>query len=155
VLKTVAGAGALFAAGGVGTASARRGASAGENLVETAVELNSDGPYAGQFDALIDAVDPRLVDALTGRRQLTVFAPVDSAFDDAGVRDGDDVPVDVLTYHVAPGRRYANSVVNASTIPTLNGAKIDVEDELAGNIAATDVEASNGVIHAIDTVLQP
>lgn len=155
VLKTIGGAGALFAVGGVGTASARRGARKGDNIVDTAVALNSSGPYAGAFDTLIDAVDPRLVDTLTGKRQLTVFAPTDTAFADIGITDGDDAPVDVLTYHVAPGRRYEQSVANASKVPTLNGAKIDVADELAGNFVATDVEASNGVIHAIETVLLP
>lgn len=153
-LNGVGGVGALLALG-VGTVGAREGASAEQNLVEKAIELNSSGPYAGSFDTLIDAVDPRLVDLLTGNRQLTVFAPTDAAFTAAGVTDGDDVAVDVLAYHVAPGRRYADSVVNAESIPTLNGKKIDVADELAGNIIATDIEASNGVIHAIDSVLLP
>ncbi|RLM89692.1 fasciclin domain-containing protein [Halobellus sp. Atlit-38R] len=153
--------------GGVGTASARRGlrqgASAEKNIVKTAIELNTSGPYAGQFDTLIAAVvEAGLDDALSGRRQLSVFAPVDDAFETVlGIGPGDVGDVDdeelvrVLTYHVTPGRRYANSVVNAPRIPTLNGARIDVEAELLENIVATDIEASNGVIHAIDTVLLP
>lgn len=155
VLTTIGGAASLVAAGGIGSAVAREGASAEANLVETAIALNDSGPYAGSFDTLIDAVDPRLVGLLTGRRQLTVFAPTDRAFDAAGVEDGDDVPVDVLAYHVSPGRRYADSVADVAVLPTLNGATIDVDEELAGNLVATDVEASNGVIHAIDTVLRP
>jgi uncharacterized surface protein with fasciclin (FAS1) repeats len=74
--------------------------------------------------------------------------------DDVGDVD-DDTLLSILTYHVTPGRRYASSVVNASQIPTLNGERIDVDTELSGNILATDVEASNGVLHAIDTVLLP
>ena len=165
-MKMIGGASAVLL-GGVGTASARRGlrqgASAEKNIVETAIELNTSGPFAGQFDTLIAAVVEAGLDSdLSGRRQLSVFAPTDGAFssvlgigpDDVGDVD-DDVLLSVLTYHVTPGRRYADSVVNASRIPTLNGARIDVEDELLGNIVATDIEASNGVIHAIDTVLLP
>ena len=159
-----AGAGALLGFGGIGTATARRqGASAEMNLVETAIALNADGPFEGQFDTLIAAViEAGLVDTLSGRRQLSVFAPTDDAFEavlgigpeDVGDVD-DDLLLRILTYHVTPGRRYSESVVNASQIPTLEGGRIDVEAELIGNIIAADVEASNGVIHAIDTVLLP
>jgi uncharacterized surface protein with fasciclin (FAS1) repeats len=107
-------------------------------------------------------IDADLVDTLTGNRQLTVFSPTDEAFDevlDIGPDDVGDVNdtqlLTILTYHVTPGRRYERSVVNASMIPTLNGARIDVDSELSGEIVATDVEASNGLLHAIDTVLQP
>jgi uncharacterized surface protein with fasciclin (FAS1) repeats len=166
VLKTVGSAGVLFA-GGIGTTSAmpgrKRGASAEKNLVETAIALNNSGPFAGKFDTLIAAViEADLADALSGNRQLTVFGPTDEAFENVlGIGPGDVGGVDdaqllrILTYHVTPGRRYARSVVNASMIPTLNGARIDVETELSNSIAATDIEASNGVLHAINTVLLP
>lgn len=163
VLTSVGSASAVLVAGGIGTASARTGASAENDIVETAIALNSNSPYAGQFDTLIAAVtEAGLVDTLSGNRQLTVFGPTDDAFQQVlGIGPGDvgdvddDTLVSVLTYHVAPGRRYSESVVNATTVPTLNGARIDVEDELIGDIVATDVEASNGVVHAIDTVLLP
>jgi uncharacterized surface protein with fasciclin (FAS1) repeats len=166
VLKTVGSAGALLA-GGIGTASAmpgrRQGASAEDNIVATATALNTSGQFEGDFDTLIAAViEADLVDALSGNRQLSVFAPTDDAFKNVlgivpdGVGDvDDDTLLSILTYHVTPGRRYASSVVNASQIPTLNGERIDVDTELSGNILATDVEASNGVLHAIDTVLLP
>ncbi len=159
VLKRIGtGIAAVTASSGVAAArnGNRDGASAEKNLVEKAKELNS-GPFHGQFDVLIDAVTPELVDTLTGNRQLTVFAPTDSAFDHSGFTESnaDHVPVSILKYHVAPGRRYADSVLNAPKIPTLNGEDIEVEDELKGNFKATDVEASNGVLHAIDTVLEP
>jgi uncharacterized surface protein with fasciclin (FAS1) repeats len=168
VLKAVGSAGALIA-GGIGTAGAmpgrRKGASAEKNLVETAIALNNEdgGPFEGQFDTLIAAViEAGLVDTLSGKRQLTVFAPTDTAFQQVlGIGPGDvggvddDTLLSILTYHVTPGRRYSESVVNASTIPTLNGERIDVDTELSSNIIATDVETSNGLIHAIDTVLLP
>lgn len=167
VLKTAGSAGALFL-GGVGTVAGlpgeRRGASAEMDLVETAVYLNSaSGPFTGQFDTLIAAViEAGLVETLSGKRQLTVFAPTDEAFDEVlGIGPGDVGGVDdetllsILTYHVTPGRRYSESVLGAEMLPTLNGERIDVDTELGGNIVATDVEASNGVIHAIDTVLLP
>jgi uncharacterized surface protein with fasciclin (FAS1) repeats len=158
-----AGSGIAAGRGHSGNAGQRMGASAEDNIVETAIALNSSGPFAGTFDTLIAAVtEAGLIDTLSGSRQFTVFAPTDDAFDEVlGIGPGDVAGVDdetllnILLYHVTPGRRYAESVVNASMLPTVNGARIDVEDELAGNIVATDVEASNGVIHAIDTVLLP
>jgi uncharacterized surface protein with fasciclin (FAS1) repeats len=162
LLKTLGSAGTLLAVGGVGTAGARTGASAEQNVVETARALNRGGPFAGSFDTLVAAVvEAGLAGALTGNRQLTVFAPTDDAFRrelDIGPNDvggvDDDLLFDILTYHVSPGRRYAASVLNART---LNGSRIDVETELGGGsaVVATDVEASNGVVHAIDTVLRP
>lgn len=58
----------------------------------------------------------------------------------------------VLLYHVTNGRRYSSSVVNAPKIRMSNG-----EDVMAADIAiaATDIEASNGVVHVIDEVLVP
>lgn len=157
------GTGAAAARGHGNAGGSRQGASAELDIVETVQALNASGPYAGQFDTLIAAViEADLVDTLTGKRQLTVFGPTDEAFQQVlGIGPGDVSGVDdqtlvsVLTYHVTPGRRYAASIVNADEVPTLNGATIDVDTELAGNFVATDVEASNGVIHAIDTVLLP
>jgi uncharacterized surface protein with fasciclin (FAS1) repeats len=166
VLKAVGGAGALLSLGSVSVASAkrgrgrgrRRGAGGDTTIVDLAVENG--------FDVLAAAVtEVGLVDTLSGRRQLTVFAPPDAAFNAAGITvdNVDAVPtdflVDVLTYHVVPGRRYASSVVNVSSIPTLNGAKIAVDGTVLNDgqadIVATDFEASNGVVHAIDGVLLP
>jgi uncharacterized surface protein with fasciclin (FAS1) repeats len=155
VLKRVGTGGTVLTVGSGAAAAA--GGRPGDNIVETAQDLNDSGPFAGAFDVLIDAVTPELVDTLTGNRQLTVFAPTDTAFEKLGFTESnaDDVPVSVLKYHVAPGRRREKSIVNASKVPTLNGETIEVADELAGNFVATDVEASNGIIHAIGTVLDP
>jgi uncharacterized surface protein with fasciclin (FAS1) repeats len=163
VLKTLASAGVLSAAA-VGTTSAngrgeRAGASGEETIVDIAVA--ADG-----FDVLVAAVEAAgLVETLSGNRQLTVLAPTDEAFADAEITEenvGDleaSFLADVLTYHVSPGRRYADSVVEAPQLPTLNGASIDVDgvelNDSQAQIVGTDIEASNGVIHVIDGVLLP
>ena len=164
-LKKIGGAAALMSVGGAGVASARggprNGASGDGTIVDTA-KGNDD------FSILVQAVvKAGLVDALSGRRQLTVFAPTNAAFAallEATPYDSlDDIPEEtlrgILLYHVTPGRRYASSVVNAPQVPTLNGASIDVDGtDLNGDqadIVATDIEASNGVVHVIDGVLLP
>jgi uncharacterized surface protein with fasciclin (FAS1) repeats len=157
VLKGV-GAGTATLLGGVGAAAAKP-PSRGDTIVDVAVA--ADG-----FDVLVAAVqEAGLVDTLDGNRQLTVFAPTDAAFEAAGISADnvgdvdDEFLTDVLTYHVVPGRRKANSIVNADSVPTLNGAKVDVDGtDLNGDqadIVETNIDASNGVIHVIDGVLQP
>jgi uncharacterized surface protein with fasciclin (FAS1) repeats len=165
VSKTL-GSTALLLAGGVGAAGAvgRRGASGDETIVDIAVESDD-------FNVLVAAVqEAGLVETLSGNRQLTVFAPTDEAFGELGVT-ADNVGdidfeaavgaslVEILTYHVSPGRRYSESVVNAPQVPTLNGAPIHVDgtelNDDQAEIVDTDIEASNGVIHVIDGVLLP
>lgn len=165
-VKAVGATGALAAMGGV--ASARR---PGPTIVEKAIELEG-------FDVLVAAVGAAgLVDTLSGNRQLTVFAPTDEAFNDNGISvdsDGnldidpgtidllDDAGLslaDVLKYHVSPGRRDAGSVTTSDELPTLYGELIQVDgtelNDGQGNIVVTNVECSNGIIHAIDGVLLP
>jgi len=157
VLKGV-GAGTVALLGGVGTGAAKP-PSERDTIVDVAVA--ADG-----FDVLVAAVqEAGLVDALSGNRQLTVFAPTDDAFNAAGItvdnvdEVDDEFLLDVLTYHVTPGRRKESSVVNADELPTLNGEKIDVAGtDLNGDqadIVDTNIEASNGIIHVIDGVLLP
>ena len=162
VLKGV-GAGTATLLGGVGAAAAKP-PSQGDTIVDVA-------SAADDFDVLVAAVqEAGLVDALSGNRQLTVFAPTDEAFGALGVTADNVGDVDfeaavgaslaeILTYHVVPGRRKANSIVNADSVPTLNGAKVDVDGtDLNGDqadIVTTNIEASNGFIHVIDGVLQP
>ncbi|OYR44267.1 fasciclin domain-containing protein [Halorubrum sp. Eb13] len=159
VLRGV-GAGTAALLGGVGTAAAKP-PSEGKTIVDVADD--ADG-----FDVLVAAVKKAgLAGALRGNRQLTVFAPTDAAFDDALESLGadslaevdDETLANILTYHVVPGRRKANSIVNADEVPTLNGAKVDVDGtDLNGDqadIVITDIEASNGFVHVIDGVLLP
>lgn len=161
VLKSI-GIGSVGLMATTGTASARGGPpSEGNTLVDVAIA-------ADDFDVLVAAVvEAGLVDALSGNRQLTVFAPTDQAFEDLadelGVDVGDllDLPnlADILLYHVTNGRRRSSSVVRAPRIQMLNGETVSVDGAVLNDgqaeIVATDIEASNGVIHIIDGVLLP
>ncbi|MGD8630602.1 MAG: fasciclin domain-containing protein [Gammaproteobacteria bacterium] len=149
----------------------------GDNLVDVAIAVNSEGPFAGEFDTLIAAVlaaDPAVVETLTGNGQHTVFAPIDSAFALLGITADnlDDLLADgtltvagltdILLYHVAHGRRDAKRVLASEQIRMLNGGFVQqaggvLTDNQGGmsSIIATDVPAANGIIHAIDAVLIP
>ncbi|MCZ7547181.1 MAG: fasciclin domain-containing protein [Anaerolineae bacterium] len=127
------------------------------NIVETAVA-------AGNFTMLAAALEAAgLVDALQGEGPFTVFAPTDDAFN--ALPEGTfealqgDIPAltDILTYHVVPGALPAAEVVSRSWLPMLNGAPalIDGATINGANIVATDIFASNGVIHVIDAVILP
>lgn len=143
----------------------------GQTIVEKAIEVNSNGPFAGQFDTLIAAVlaaDTAVLATLSGNGQFTVFAPTDGAFEALGITP-DNVDeldqaflTDVLLYHVAHGRRYASDVLASDRIRTLqrgflfqNGGVLTDNLGRTANIIVTDVEAGNGIIHAIDAVVLP
>jgi uncharacterized surface protein with fasciclin (FAS1) repeats len=161
---------AAVAALAVPTAASARPAAASPSIVETAIAVNSSGPYAGAFDTLICLVanNPAVLATLSQKGQYTVFAPTDDAFADIGVNGSNcaaaaatPLVTNVLLYHVAKGRRDAADVTSSSRIRMLNGQFT----RISGNggaffvndsrIIATDVFASNGVIHAIDKVLLP
>ncbi len=134
------------------------------NIVETAVA-------AGQFKTLAAALEAAgLVDALTGEGPFTVFAPTDEAFAKlpAGTVESLLKPENkeklkaILLYHVVPGNVTAKQVMklNGRTVKTLEGASIKVSTMHGvtvndARVTKTDVQASNGVIHVIDTVLLP
>jgi uncharacterized surface protein with fasciclin (FAS1) repeats len=134
-----------------------------KDLVDVAVS-------AGSFKTLVAAVQAAdLVDALKGEGPLTVFAPTDEAFAKlpAGTvenllkPENKDKLVAVLTYHVVPGRVTSGEVVNLSSAKTINGKSLKISAR-EGNVmvdnarvTATDIIASNGVIHVIDTVVLP
>ncbi|MGD9047489.1 MAG: fasciclin domain-containing protein [Anaerolineae bacterium] len=143
----------------------------GPTIVDVAIAANSDGPYAGAFDTLIAALmaaDPAVIRTLDGNGQFTVFAPTDDAFADLGYDAStigaldQDFLTDVLLYHVAHGRRYAADVLDSSRIRTLqkgflfqDGGTLTDNLNRDANIIVTDVEAANGIIHAIDAVVLP
>ena len=125
---------------------------------------------ASVFSTLLAAAKAGgLVDALSGDKELTVFAPTDDAF--AALPEGTVESllkpenkhklVSILTYHVVPGRVYSDQAVEAGKAKTLQGAavKINVDGESAmvneAKLLKTDIDASNGVIHVIDSVLMP
>jgi transforming growth factor-beta-induced protein len=129
---------------------------------------------AGDFTVLLEAATAAgLVDELQGEGPLTVFAPTDDAFaaalESLGLTKEElladtDTLSAILLYHVVEGAVPAADVVelDGQSVPTLNGAEVAVsvvdgkvflnEDT---EVVATDVMASNGVIHVIDAVLLP
>lgn len=114
---------------------------------------------AGSFSTLIAAVEAAdLVTTLQGEGPFTVLAPNDAAFAKLaeGTLDGllqdPDALSSVLTYHVIPGRLTAADLVEAGEATTVNG---DVVTLAQLDVADADVEASNGIIHVLDTVLIP
>ena len=143
----------------------------GPTIVDVAIAANSDGPYAGAFDTLIAALlaaDPAVISTLDGNGQFTVFAPTDEAFAALNLTP-DNIDsldqgflTDVLLYHVARGRRDAADVLDSDRIRTLqrgflfqDGGTLTDNLNREANIIVTDVEAANGIIHAIDAVVLP
>ena len=145
------------------------------NIVETAVSNDN-------FSTLVAAVQAAdLVDALSSDGPFTVFAPTNDAFNN--LPDGtlstllqpenQETLQSILTYHVVAGQFMAEDVVQAIngnggqfTVETLQGGELTLKlwegnvyvKDTNGNkaqIIITDVETSNGVIHAIDNVVLP
>lgn len=147
-----------------GTALARNGgssASAKANIVETAVA-------AGKFDTLVSLVEEAgLAETLATGGNFTVFAPTDAAFAKVPRKTLAALKADpaklkaVLLYHVVKGELRANRVMKRSSIETLNGASVTVKVTPGvvkinnARVVKANVEASNGVIHAINRVLIP
>ena len=121
---------------------------------------------AGNFNTLVTAVKAAgLVDTLKGPGPFTVFAPTNAAFAKVPKATLDALLADkaaltkVLTYHVVPAKVMAADV-KAGKVKTVQGQELTVTTQggvMVDNakVVATDVAASNGVIHAIDTVLMP
>ncbi len=121
---------------------------------------------AGSFDTLVVALkEAGLVETLSGDGPFTVFAPTDEAFakipaDQLNALLADkEALTKVLTYHVVPGKVMAADVKagevttvegSALTISTYDGVEVD-----NAKVIKTDIVASNGVIHVIDTVVIP
>jgi uncharacterized surface protein with fasciclin (FAS1) repeats len=130
------------------------------NIVQTAVE-------SGQFPTLVSALEAAdLVDALSAEGPFTVFAPSEEAF--AALPEGqlDALLADpaalaaVLQYHVLTGQVLAGDIVDGMNAPTLEGKPLTfaINGGVTVNgahVTASDILASNGVIHVIDQVLLP
>lgn len=132
-----------------------------KDIVDTAVE-------AGSFKTLAAALQAAdLISTLKSEGPFTVFAPTDAAFAKIPKADLDALLSDkralteVLTYHVVSGKVMAADVVKLTQAKTVEGSpvKIKVVDGKVminnANVSATDIAASNGVIHVIDTVIMP
>ena len=159
---------AALAAPAATAASGQRPAAADPSIVQTAIAVNTSGPYSGQFDTLICLVanNPDVLSLLSQKGQYTVFAPTDAAFAQIGVTGSNCAALapnvtDILAYHVAKGQRDATDVVSSTQIRMLNGQFTSISATGGAyyvndaKILVTDVFASNGVIHAIDRVLLP
>lgn len=123
---------------------------------------------AGSFKTLVAAVKAAgLVETLSSPGPFTVFAPTDEAFAklpagtvEALLKDKEKLTA-ILTYHVVPGAVTADKVVNLKSATTVNGKDVAIKayggKVMIGNaqVVKADVQASNGVIHVIDTVLLP
>jgi uncharacterized surface protein with fasciclin (FAS1) repeats len=133
------------------------------DIVDTAVA-------AGSFNTLAAALDAAgLVDALKGDGPFTVFAPTDEAFSKlpAGTvenllkPENKDQLTAILTYHVVPGKLASGDVVGSDSATTLQGDNLAFATDSDGvkvngaRVVQADVNASNGVIHVIDSVLLP
>ena len=131
------------------------------NIVETAQD-------AGNFTTLIAAVEAAgLAETLTGEGPFTIFAPTDEAFDALpdgtveGLLEDTDQLTSILTYHVVPSAAVSADLSDGQEIETVNGEMLTVSIEgdsvMIGDATVTtaDIEASNGVIHVIDSVLMP
>ena len=122
------------------------------DIVDTAVA-------AGQFQTLATALQAAgLVDTLKGKGPFTVFAPTDKAF--AKLPKGTveallkDIPklTAILTYHVVPGKVMAPTVNGDMLRIRVGNGGVQINDS---NVVKTDVLATNGVIHVVDTVILP
>ena len=130
------------------------------DIVDTAVS-------AGQFKTLVKAVqEAGLVDTLKSDGPFTVFAPTDEAFAklpagtlEALLKDKQKLAA-VLTYHVVPGKVMA-AQVKPGQVKTVQGEALLVRTSYGdvmvndAKVVKTDIVASNGVIHVIDTVVLP
>ncbi|EAQ99248.1 fasciclin domain-containing protein [Congregibacter litoralis] len=138
-----------------------------DDMPGTIVEIAAGN---GDFSTLVAAVKAAgLVDVLSGEGPFTVFAPTNDAF--AKLPEGTvetllkpenkDQLVAVLTYHVVSGKVMAADVVTLDSATTVQGESVSISASDAvvmvdgATVVMTDVEASNGVIHVIDTVILP
>lgn len=143
---------------------------------QTIVQIAAGNP---DFAYLVAAVQfAGLADVLNGNRQFTVFAPVNSAFEDLAAvlnlqsvndlltEQYRELVTSVLLYHISPGIKFSQNVVKSGRVNTLLEqfafTKIEDEEAKIGNdatgyatITAVDIRATNGVIHVINKVILP
>jgi uncharacterized surface protein with fasciclin (FAS1) repeats len=138
--------------------------------VAKAADIVDTANAAGSFKTLVTAVKAAgLVDTLKGKGPFTVFAPTDEAFaklpngtlDNLLKPENKKQLVAILTYHVVPGKVMSKDLAGQKTmaksvegseiaVDATNGVKVD-----NAKVVKADIQASNGVIHAIDAVIMP
>jgi uncharacterized surface protein with fasciclin (FAS1) repeats len=134
-----------------------------KDIIDTAVA-------AGNFKMLAAALKAAgLIDTLKGPGPFTVFAPTDEAFAKLPAGTVDDLLkpenkaklTSILTYHVVAAKATAKDVASMASAKTVNGKDVSLKAEGGkvtvnnATVTTADIEASNGVIHVIDTVLMP
>lgn len=136
---------------------------AADDIVDVAIATD----FLSTLVAAVKAGD--LVDVLKGDGPFTVFAPTNDAFAKlpAGTVENLLKPenkaqlVAVLTYHVVPGKVYSKDLKDGMKAKTAQGSEVTIslKDGKAmvnnATVSAADIEASNGVVHVIDTVILP
>ncbi len=125
---------------------------------------------AGSFGTLLAAIDAAgLTETLMGEGPFTVFAPTDEAFaklPDGTVEDllkpeNKDRLTAILTYHVVPGNVMASDVMGLKAAKTVQGQDVKISVDQGSvmvdnaKVIQTDITATNGVIHVIDSVIIP
>jgi len=134
-----------------------------KDIVDLAVETD----ILSTLVAAVKAGD--LVDVLKGDGPYTVFAPTNEAF--AALPKGTlemllkpenkEKLVQILTYHVVPGKVMSSDLSDGMMAKTANGSKIKISLEKSSvringaNVVAADIKAANGVVHVIDQVILP
>ena len=131
-----------------------------KDIVDTAMA-------AGTFNTLATALtEAGLVETLKGDGPFTVFAPTDEAFGKLpedqlkAILADKELLTSILTYHVVAGKVMAEDVADLKSATTVQGQDVMVDTSNGvmidtATVTAADIEASNGVIHVIDTVLVP
>jgi len=129
-----------------------------------------DTAIAGKFSTLVAAVKAAgLVETLKGAGPFTVFAPTDEAFaklptgtlDSLLKAENKTKLANILKYHVVAGKVMAADVVKLHSAKTVEGQDVNIKTVNGAvtvenaHVTKTDIEASNGVIHVIDSVLLP
>jgi len=137
-------------------------------ITDDIVDIVVASPDASTLEAAV--VEAGLVPALQADGPFTVFAPVNSAFDALGADlvsallapENADLLVDILSYHVLAGvAAQSSGLTNGQTVTTLQGSDLTIG--VSGSVVTVndaavtnpDIQATNGVIHLIDSVLLP
>jgi uncharacterized surface protein with fasciclin (FAS1) repeats len=154
-------------AGSGGAATSQQQAPSMQESAQDIVGLAQGTPNLSTLVTAVSTAD--LVETLQGTGPYTVFAPTDAAFEELGndqvqsllEPDNRDQLQSILTYHVVPGKLTASDLSDGQELETVAGETLTVQidgDEVAvgdATVVEPNVEASNGVVHVIDTVLTP
>ncbi len=139
-------------------------------ILPSATNIPATADKAGSFKTLLTAAKAAgLVEVLSGDQPLTVFAPTDEAFAKlpAGTVESLLKPENkanlaaILKFHVVPGRVFSNDVLSKQEFKTVHGGMLTAAMKNGAatingaGLVATDIDASNGVIHVIDSVMLP